>query len=100
MDDPEPICLRPPPMSQQVFTDTEHCDSYDDNLWDHSFVPHFCLLGSCAISIWVNVIFFMAYVKFSPICMKTWTGFSEEAYHEVLSFLKLAIPSAIMIWYV
>ncbi|CAK9151300.1 unnamed protein product [Ilex paraguariensis] len=50
-----------------------------------------------AISNWVNVIFFMAYVKFSPICMKTWTGFSEEAYHEVLSFLKLAIPSAIMI---
>ncbi|KAA8532617.1 hypothetical protein F0562_032567 [Nyssa sinensis] len=45
----------------------------------HSFVPH------------------SFYVKFSPGCMKTWTGISREALHDVFSFLKLAIPSAIMI---
>ncbi|KAI4341516.1 hypothetical protein MLD38_026230 [Melastoma candidum] len=37
------------------------------------------------------------YVKFSPACTKTWTGFSKEAFHDVLKFLKLAIPSAVMV---
>ncbi|KAK2991334.1 hypothetical protein RJ640_007554, partial [Escallonia rubra] len=49
------------------------------------------------ISNWVNVLLLAIYVKFSPACMETWTGFSKEALHDVLSFLKLAIPSAIMI---
>ncbi|KAK3004058.1 hypothetical protein RJ639_019310 [Escallonia herrerae] len=49
------------------------------------------------ISNWVNVLLLAIYIKFSPACMETWTGFSKEALHDVLSFLKLAIPSAIMI---
>ncbi|GMP59086.1 hypothetical protein CsSME_00022510 [Camellia sinensis var. sinensis] len=36
-------------------------------------------------------------MMFSPACMKTWTGFSREALHDILSFLKLAFPSATMI---
>ncbi|CAL5396657.1 unnamed protein product [Camellia sinensis] len=50
-----------------------------------------------AISNWVNVLLLAIYVKFSPACMKTWTGFSREALHDILSFLKLAFPSATMI---
>lgn len=50
-----------------------------------------------AISNWVNVILMVIYVRFSPACMKTWTGFSKEALHDILSFIKLAVPSAIMI---
>ena len=50
------------------------------------------------ISNWVNVLLFAIYVRFSPACKKTWTGFSKEALHDILSFLKLAVPSAIMIW--
>jgi MATE family multidrug resistance protein len=53
-----------------------------------------------AISNWVNVLLLAIYVKVSPACMKTWTGFSKEALHDILSFIKLAVPSAIMIWYV
>ncbi|KAM3693457.1 hypothetical protein ACB094_08G166900 [Castanea mollissima] len=50
-----------------------------------------------SISNWVNVILLAIYVRFSPACKKTWTGFSKEALHDILSFLKLGVPSAIMI---
>ncbi|KAM4084892.1 hypothetical protein ACJW30_08G166900 [Castanea mollissima] len=49
------------------------------------------------ISNWVNVLLFAIYVRLSPACKKTWTGFSKEALHDIISFLKLAVPSAIMI---
>ncbi|PIA33363.1 hypothetical protein AQUCO_04100051v1, partial [Aquilegia coerulea] len=49
------------------------------------------------ISYWINVLFLMLYVKFSPACSKSWTGFSKESLYDVPNFLKLAIPSAIMI---
>ena len=52
------------------------------------------------ISNWMNVVLLGFYVKFSNACVHTWTGFEKEALHDVLSFIKLAIPSAIMIWYV
>ncbi|XAR52475.1 hypothetical protein NMG60_11020583 [Bertholletia excelsa] len=50
-----------------------------------------------AVSNWVNVVLLGAYARFSPACVKTWTGFSGEALHGIPSFLKLAIPSAAMI---
>ncbi|XP_075634341.1 protein DETOXIFICATION 16-like [Castanea sativa] len=50
-----------------------------------------------SISNWVNVILLAIYVRFSPACKKTWTGFSKEALHDIFSFLKLGVPSAIMI---
>ena len=50
------------------------------------------------ISCWVNVLLLAIYVRISPSCKKTWTGFSKEALHDLLKFLRLAIPSAIMIW--
>ncbi|XP_057420421.1 protein DETOXIFICATION 16-like isoform X2 [Lotus japonicus] len=50
-----------------------------------------------SISYSVNVLILSLYVKFSPLCAKTWTGFSKEALHNIPSFLRLAIPSAIMV---
>ncbi|KAB1220004.1 MATE efflux family protein 7 [Morella rubra] len=50
-----------------------------------------------SISYWLNVLLLVLYVKFSSSCVKTWTGFSKEALHNIFSFLRLAIPSAVMV---
>ncbi|XP_073133804.1 protein DETOXIFICATION 16-like isoform X1 [Henckelia pumila] len=50
-----------------------------------------------AISYWVNVLLLALYIKFSKSFSKSFTGFSAEAIHDLLGFLRLAIPSAIMI---
>ncbi|XP_024401171.1 protein DETOXIFICATION 16 [Physcomitrium patens] len=49
------------------------------------------------ISIWVNVLFLGLYVRFSSTCKRTWTTFSREAFNDLWTFVKLAIPSAVMI---
>ncbi|XP_059303425.1 protein DETOXIFICATION 16-like [Lycium ferocissimum] len=50
-----------------------------------------------SISYWLNFLFLALYIKFSPSCAKTWTGLSKEALKDMLTFIKLAIPSAIMV---
>ncbi|KAK0586382.1 hypothetical protein LWI29_006005 [Acer saccharum] len=50
-----------------------------------------------SISYWINVLLLAAYVKFSSSCQKTWTGFSMEAFQNIVNFLSLAIPSAVMV---
>ncbi|KAJ8622911.1 hypothetical protein MRB53_031440 [Persea americana] len=50
-----------------------------------------------SISYWINATLLALYVKFSPACKKTWTGFSKEALHNVPNFIRLAIPSAVML---
>ncbi|KAF5208095.1 Detoxification-like protein [Thalictrum thalictroides] len=50
-----------------------------------------------ATSYWINVLLLVLYVNFSPACKKTWKGFSREALHNVLHFLRLGIPSALMV---
>ncbi|KAJ7559241.1 hypothetical protein O6H91_04G075700 [Diphasiastrum complanatum] len=50
-----------------------------------------------SISYWLNVALLILYVKFSVNCKKTWSGFSKEAFSDLKSFFKLAIPSAVMI---
>uniref|UniRef100_A0A0A0LH70 Protein DETOXIFICATION n=1 Tax=Cucumis sativus TaxID=3659 RepID=A0A0A0LH70_CUCSA len=49
-----------------------------------------------AVSYWINAAAMVVYVRVSPSCRKTWTGFSGEAFCGILNFLKLAIPSALM----
>ncbi|OVA14234.1 Multi antimicrobial extrusion protein [Macleaya cordata] len=49
-----------------------------------------------SISYWINLLLLVLYVKFSNSCKKTWTGFSKEALHDILNFIRLAIPSAVM----
>jgi len=50
-----------------------------------------------SISNWLNVALLSLYVTFSPACKKTWTSFSREALYDINSFLKLAVPSAVMV---
>ncbi|XP_020575043.1 protein DETOXIFICATION 16-like [Phalaenopsis equestris] len=50
-----------------------------------------------SISYWTNVFLLVLYVKISPSCKESWTGFSREAFHNTISFIKLAIPSATMV---
>uniref|UniRef100_A0A0D3FUV3 Protein DETOXIFICATION n=1 Tax=Oryza barthii TaxID=65489 RepID=A0A0D3FUV3_9ORYZ len=38
-----------------------------------------------------------AYVRLSPACRSTWTGFSSEAFHDLVGFMRLAVPSALMV---
>uniref|UniRef100_A0A0E0G6N9 Protein DETOXIFICATION n=1 Tax=Oryza nivara TaxID=4536 RepID=A0A0E0G6N9_ORYNI len=52
---------------------------------------------SNAVSYWINVAILAVYVRVSSSCKKTWTGFSVEAFHDPLSFFRLAIPSALMV---
>ncbi|CAO2830706.1 unnamed protein product [Amaranthus hypochondriacus] len=49
------------------------------------------------VSYWINFFLLAIYLKLSPAWMKTWTGFSKEAFHDLWNFLKLAISSAFMI---
>ncbi|KAL2631995.1 hypothetical protein R1flu_016681 [Riccia fluitans] len=48
------------------------------------------------ISQWLNVLFLVLYIKFSPSCKKTWRGLSMEAVEDIYPFLQIAVPSAIM----
>ncbi|GMN52146.1 hypothetical protein TIFTF001_021285 [Ficus carica] len=50
-----------------------------------------------AISYWINALSLVLYVRISPSCKKTWTGFSWEAFHGIPKFLTLSIPSAVML---
>lgn len=53
-----------------------------------------------AISYWINALLLVFNVRISPSCKKTWTGFLKSALHEIPKFLKLAIPSTVMIRYI
>lgn len=49
------------------------------------------------VSTWLNVTFLLLYIKFGPACKRTWVGFTSEAFRDMKTFLKLAIPSTLMI---
>lgn len=51
-----------------------------------------------SISSWINVLLIALYVKFSSSCTNTWPGFSKDALHKIPTFLKISIPSALMLW--
>ncbi|XP_054823186.1 protein DETOXIFICATION 16-like isoform X2 [Prosopis cineraria] len=50
-----------------------------------------------SVSYWLNVILLVVYINLAPSCSKTWRGLSKQAFFNLVSFIKLAIPSAIMI---
>nr|GMD44165.1 protein DETOXIFICATION 16-like [Ipomoea batatas] len=50
-----------------------------------------------AISYWVNVVLLGVYVRVSPSCKETWTGFSRDMFHGIIKFLRLGIPSTAML---
>ncbi|KAJ3692393.1 hypothetical protein LUZ60_012743 [Juncus effusus] len=49
------------------------------------------------VSYWLNVGILAVYVRVSENCRKTWLGFSMEAFGDLIGFVKLAIPSALMV---
>lgn len=51
-----------------------------------------------SISYWVSVAFFVLYVKFSPVCRKTWAPASMETFRGVGMFFRFTVPSALMVW--
>ncbi|CAN6445889.1 unnamed protein product [Victoria cruziana] len=50
-----------------------------------------------SLSYWINTFLLALYIKFSVACKKTWTGFSKEALNDIPNFIRLAIPSALMV---
>lgn len=50
------------------------------------------------VSYWINVLLLALYIRFSPSCNSiTWKGFSTKAFHDIPRFIRLAVPSAIMV---
>ncbi|KAJ1270510.1 hypothetical protein BS78_06G057400 [Paspalum vaginatum] len=50
-----------------------------------------------AISYLTNVAILAIYVWLAPACKNTWKGFSKEAFHNIPVFLRLGVPSALMV---
>nr|GEY08400.1 protein DETOXIFICATION 16-like [Tanacetum cinerariifolium] len=50
-----------------------------------------------SVSLWINVLLLAVYVRVSPSCKKTWKGFSKEAFNNISTFVKLAVPSTVMV---
>ncbi|XP_027357363.1 protein DETOXIFICATION 16-like [Abrus precatorius] len=50
-----------------------------------------------SVSYWLTVMLIALYVKFSSSCEKSWTGFSKKALQDIPEFLKISIPSAVML---
>ncbi|TVU05624.1 hypothetical protein EJB05_48793, partial [Eragrostis curvula] len=51
---------------------------------------------SIAVSYLANLCFLAIYVRLSPRCRATWTGFSREAFRGIPAFVRLAVPSTLM----
>lgn len=51
-------------------------------------------------SLWLSFIMLAAYVMLSARFRETWPGLTTEAFRHVLPGMKLAIPSAVMVWLV
>ncbi|KEH26966.1 MATE efflux family protein [Medicago truncatula] len=49
------------------------------------------------ISNWLNVVILALYIKFSSSFKRTWVGLSMESLHDIPQFLKLALPSTVMV---
>ena len=52
------------------------------------------------ISYWLTVLLLGIYMKYSPACDKTRIVFGRNSLLSIAEFFSLAIPSALMVWYV
>lgn len=55
---------------------------------------------ACSLSFWISLLMLAVYVKCSWRFRYTWDGLSTESFQHVFPTLKLAIPSAVMVWLV
>lgn len=53
---------------------------------------------AASISIWISFLLLATYVIFAKKFENTWKGLSSESFHYILRNLKLALPSAAMVW--
>lgn len=53
---------------------------------------------SINISYWLNVFILVMYIRYSASCRATRAPISKEAFRGINEFLRLALPSALMIW--
>jgi MATE family multidrug resistance protein len=51
-----------------------------------------------SISLWLSLIILAMYVICNKKFKHTWEGFSLESFHYIFTNLKLALPSAAMVW--
>ncbi|KAH7512570.1 hypothetical protein FEM48_Zijuj12G0104600 [Ziziphus jujuba var. spinosa] len=51
---------------------------------------------AASVSLWLSILVLAAYVAFAKEFKHTWTGFSLESFHYILTNLRLALPSADM----
>jgi len=65
---------------------------------------HYTALGfkgaplAASISLWISFLMLAIYVICAKKFEHTWGGFSFESFHYILHDLKLALPSAAMVW--
>ncbi|KAK7272550.1 hypothetical protein RJT34_29214 [Clitoria ternatea] len=52
---------------------------------------------AASISLWISMLLLAFYVMYAKKFKQTWHGFSMHAFHQVLTTMKLALPSAAMI---
>ncbi|KAJ0982997.1 hypothetical protein J5N97_011252 [Dioscorea zingiberensis] len=52
---------------------------------------------SASLSLWISFFMLALYVNFSKTFRHTWEGLSLETFQHVLPYLKLALPSAVMV---
>ena len=77
--------------------DFSHC-------WIAYALVHWTALGykgaplAASISLWLSTIMLAVYVKYAKRFGDTWKGFSSESFSHIPSNLKLALPSAAMVW--
>lgn len=53
---------------------------------------------AASISLWISVFMLASYVLKSKKFEKTWEGFDSECLSHIVTTLKLALPSAAMVW--
>jgi len=54
--------------------------------------------ATVSATLWVSFLMLLAYVLLSKKFSETWRGFSTDTFKYVLPAVKLATPSAIMVW--
>jgi MATE family multidrug resistance protein len=52
-----------------------------------------------SISLWISMIMLGLYIMHAKKFENTWRGFSMQSFHYLLIIIKLALPSAAMVWY-
>lgn len=53
---------------------------------------------AASVSLWISILMLVMYVAFSKQFKHTWKGFSLESFGYIVTTLRLALPSAAMIW--